>query len=173
MSTTKKLTRSAVLLALALVFQNLRLLPGFAAWPHSVYIIGSLVNLTLFAAVYFSGLSGAAIIALITPAVALAQGHIKLVPLMPLVMAGNLVLCIVSYYVLRINKYAAVALSSVIKWLVLFYGSRLVGSYFLNLSGAPFDAMVAGFNVPQLVTALIGGFIFIIIMPAFKKFNID
>lgn len=173
MFTTKKLARSAVLLALALVFQNLRLIPGFAQWPQNVFVIGSLVNLVLFFAVQFAGLDGAAIIALITPVVAFLQGHIKFAPLMPLIMAGNLALCIIFYYVMKVNKYAAVALSSVIKWLLLFYGSRLVAGYVLNLSGPQFDALVAGFNVPQLVTALIGGFLFIIIMPAFKKFNID
>lgn len=159
---TKTLTRTAVMLAVTLVFQALRFLPFIAAMPNNSYIIGTLVNLALILSVTEVGIGPAVLISIVTPVVAFMQGHIKFPLLVPMVALGNIILCYLFYYVQKINKYAAVAIGAVVKWIFLYYASKFVLGMFLKLPQPQFDIMVAGFNIPQLITALLGGFLAVI-----------
>ncbi len=162
---TKTLTRTAIMLALTLAFQALRFIPVF----NNPYIIGTLVNLALIVSVIIVGPFSAGVISIIAPIVALMQGHLPFPVFVPMVALGNIVLCFLFYYVQKINKYAAVAISSLGKWIFLYYASKFVLSFFVSVPLEQFNKLVAGFNIPQLVTALIGGFLAVIISKFLKR----
>ena len=85
----RKMVTTAILIALTIVFQLLRPFLG-GSNIISTYIIGSLVNLALIVAACAVGLWSGIAVALITPIIALLQGHATL-PLVPVIMAGNAV----------------------------------------------------------------------------------
>lgn len=67
---TLYITRTAVLLALTLVFQMLRIVIQPIVGPGHVFIVGSLVNLALIVAAGRIGLTAGIIISIATPIVA-------------------------------------------------------------------------------------------------------
>ncbi len=177
MSKTKFITRTAVILALAIIFQNLRYFIG--AMPYSTYIIGSLVNLSIIVATGAVGLVSGLIISFVTPVVALFQGHLPHVYLMPVTMLGNAVLATVFYVFKRsrfaepFNAFLGVAVGAVIKWIVMYWvGIVVVLRMFVpNLPPQKVTIISAAFNIPQIITALIGGVLGIIIIKALKRKN--
>ncbi|MGE4282520.1 MAG: ECF transporter S component [Clostridia bacterium] len=160
----KWLTRTAMLLALALVFQNLRIIIGVGL--HSQFIIGSLVNATLIIAAATVNLYAGLLIAVATPVVAFLQNQLPLPVLIPIVVLGNAAI-IITYYLLRkSNQFAAVVAGALAKYaffVVAFQAS-------LRLFNIKIPAkIVASFSWPQLVTALIGGIVAVIILKTLKN----
>ena len=102
MSKTKIITRTAVVLALAIVFQNLRYLIG--GLPYSTIIIGSLVNLCIIVASGSIGIIPAIVVCLVTPIVALYQGHLPNIMFAPVTMIGNSVLAICYFLIVKLNN---------------------------------------------------------------------
>ena len=161
---TQYLTRAAMLLALVVVFQNLRIIPFFSdANPMSVFIIGSLVNMTLILACEFTGFGAAFGISILSAVIALMQGHIKLPILMPIVAIGNTVLVVAYYYLMKRNRYIAVIVGATLKWSFLFLATSQLLGLFVKIDPKILSKVVATFNLPQIITALIGGFLAIII----------
>lgn len=159
--TTKILTRSALILALAIVVQSIRL-------PQ--YLTGPLVNMLLFlASALVSPLSGI-LVGLFTPLLAFSMGIMPLAPAVPVIMAGNCFLAllfglfrgkpIVGVIVAALTKYAVMALS-------VFYLFPML----LHISFPP--KLAVTLTTPQLFTALGGGFIALIVLRAlgWKKEN--
>lgn len=179
------IARVGMLLALAIIFQNLRavipLLPIPVLGNGQTIIIGSLVNLMLYVATATTGIWGGAVISIATPLVALLQGHLPFPQMMPVVAAGNLVLVLIFYFFANKNagmKIVGVALASVVKMAVLWGLVGFVISPFLPeiLSGKPDNAIInvrntllAGFSWPQLITAILGGMLALAIIPVIKK----
>ena len=89
---TKRITTTALLLALCIVFQSMKGL--------SIYLTGSAVNCILVIATLYCGLFSGTCIAILTPVVAYFMGAtpiMNMIPLMMLViMVGNelIVLCV-------------------------------------------------------------------------------
>jgi len=163
LNSTKKLTRTAILLAITLAFQALRFIPFIGTLPYGTYIIGSLVNLMLLMTALTVGIDSAVFISIVTPIVAFMQGHLVFPLLIPVIALGNIIVCVLFYYIKGYNKYAAVAIGAVAKWIFLYYAVQLVLSSFMKLPPEKFAVAIAAFNVPQLITALIGGFLSIVI----------
>ena len=88
----RKLVTTALLIALSFVFQQLRPVLG-GSNIISTYIIGSLVNLCLIIAATAVGLWSGVAVSVITPLIALLQGHAAL-PMLPWIIAGNAVLAV-------------------------------------------------------------------------------
>lgn len=169
--------QTAMLLALMLVFQQLRLLLGNTL--VSTIIIGSLVNLVLVVAAGTVGWRGSVVLGILSPVVALIEGHLPLPVLIPFVAAGNIVISVVFELVERKKNedkrmWAAVALSSIAKTAALY---ALIVLFFLgvmlpgmglpaNKAAAMTTALSLSFSWPQLVTALIGG---AIAVPVIKR----
>lgn len=171
---TKKITRTAMFLALALVFQALRFIPAVAAWNQSVFLIGTLVNMTLIMATMTTGLWAGIIIGLVTPVVALIQGHIAVPIMLPVTILGNLSIVALFYYFSKVNKYLAAAIASIAKWVVMFYGSKLFISIFVaDLAPKTVNKISAAANVPQIVTALLGSLLAILVLMKLPKNIID
>ncbi len=147
----KWLTRAAILLALALAVQSLRL---------GQYITGPVVNAVLLSGAVLVGPWGAAAIGLLTPLTAFLLGQLSpiLAPAIPFIMAGNAVLALLFGYGRKTNVYLALVVAAVVKYLVLAGAVR----YILALPPKVGIAL----QMPQLITALIGGLVAIFVLEA-------
>ncbi|MDD6308930.1 MAG: ECF transporter S component [Clostridia bacterium] len=163
------MTYTAVMLAITLAFQSLRFFPAIAAIPWNNYLIGTLVNFSLLTATGAVGLSSGIFISIATPLVAFLQGYLPFVVFIPVVAAGNAILCVLFYYVRKINNYAGGIVASVVKWMVLSLSVQPVLSWFITLPPAKLTALTASFGLPQLITALLGSLLAILLLERLKK----
>ena len=160
----KFITRTAMLLALTIVFQAIgRSIP---LGPNSNFIVGPLVNACLVISVTLVGIFGGAVISVLSPFGAILTGASMPLPLAPFIALGNFAL-VLAFYIFRKHKAIAIVSGSVAKFAVI-YGSLLYIIPFFNLLPKNKALTLAGaaFGWPQLVTALIGG---IIAMPIIIK----
>ena len=166
------ITRTGVLLALLLALQWVTL--GTKAFAGQ-YITGSLVNCVLAVSALTAGLSSGLVIALLSPIFAYLLGIAPQLVVVPAIMAGNCALVLVLWAVGRGDapmwrKAVAVVLAAVCKFVVLYLLVVEVicgvGAGFLlgkQVFGAPvllqpmIQALPLTFSWPQLITALIGG----------------
>ncbi len=149
------ITRTALLLAVALVVQNLRLGP-----PYGQLITGSIINAVLVLAVTMVDIWAGVLIGLLTPWVALITGIMGLPFMVPFIMAANSTLAIVFGLFQRRQRLVAAALGALAK-----YGFFLLTTnYLLSIFGKQLPpAAVATFGVTQLATALIGALLALVI----------
>ncbi len=168
------ITRTAMLLALAVVFQNLKLVIGIG--PHTQFIVGSLVNAVLIVAVGMVNVYAGIIIAAVTPIVAFLQQHIpNVLPMMIVVVGVGNALIVIVYSILRNkNEILAVVAGAIVKFVFLFYAVRKVlaiaqGSIPEKAFAKISAGLSLGFSWPQLVTALMGGFLAILVLRYLKK----
>nr|WP_122013445.1 hypothetical protein [Maliibacterium massiliense] len=154
LSSTQWLVRTAVILALALLFQMIRFVIGNAPWTS--YLIGTLVNLALIVAVYLVGGWSASVVAVLTPVVAYFQGHAVL-PLVPAVALGNLALVWIFAAFKNKNWVIPILPAAVIKFLIIAAGMAFF------VVPQPLNAVkigtVASAQVVQVVTAILAGVI--------------
>lgn len=141
----RQLTRVALLLALTLSVQYLRL-------PTPV--TGPLVNLMLILSTAVIGTAGGVGIGLLTPWAALLLGIIPpvLAPAIPFIMTGNAVYCFCYGSLAEKTKggpWIGIILGAVLKFAVIAGAAR----YLLALPSPAAEALL----LPQLLNALIGG----------------
>jgi len=151
----KWLTRAALLLAVALVFQFSRL--GQA-------VTGPAVNATLLIASVLIGPWGSVGIGMLTPLTAFFLGVLKpvLAPAIPFIMVGNGVLALAFGYGRRVNPYLAVAAGAVVKFLALAAGVRYLVPLFFNVNLPP--PVTVALTWPQLLTALGGAVVAFLVL---------
>lgn len=168
------IAQTAVMLALLVAVQ------GITAGLGNQFVTGSCVNLVLAVTALVVGLWGGIVVAAVSPFVAFLFGiGPKFVQLLPAVAAGNVVLvlalCLIagkgSLPVWR--KAAAWLAAAVAKFAVLYVlmvkllVPALVGG---GVIPAPASAMLATqFSWPQLVTALIGSGVALLIVPMIRR----
>lgn len=142
------LTRSATLLAIALIFQ----MGGF---PQ--FITGPFVNTVLFLAAIIVGWQGGVLIGILTPVIAAMRGILPppLAPLIPFIALGNGVLVILFFWLKYKNKILGILIASVVKFSVLAIAVNLL------VQVPPSVAQMM--SVPQLITTLVGGIIALIV----------
>ncbi len=156
--TTLYLTRTGLLLALALVFQI-----GFRAFAQPA--VGPLVNMVLILSAGLVGTLSGVIVGCFTPLIAFFLGVMPLFPIVPFIMIGNSILVIVFNFAR--NKISnggdifGIILAAVVKYAFLAFSIRYLVT--LILPKVP-PKLVIAFSTPQLYTALIGGVIAIIIL---------
>ncbi len=160
------ITETAIMLALLIVLQ-------WATKPAGQLVTGSCVNAVLVFAVLLGGLPCGLTVALISPFCAFLLGiGPQLLPIIPAVAAGNAAL-VVLLHLLYDGKLwrmamawlaAAAGKSALLYLLVVQLLCRV-----LPLKQPQIDAFTAMFSVPQLVTALIGGAVALLLTPALKK----
>lgn len=169
------ITRISVLIALTLIAQY-SILTAMAGNPAGVMIVGSIVNLMLYFSIYTTGLTGGLLISIITPIAATLTGHNKFPILLPFIVIANLIL-VLSFGLGRIpfqerfeNKKAKLGadlivgvVAGLLKTLFMYLMSKFVlklflGNYVENPQALPkiLKFLVAGWSLPQLITAMIG-----------------
>ena len=176
---TKKIrwiTETAILLALLVTLQALT--KGFGQ-----LVTGSCVNAVLAVSVLVGGLWSGVAIALISPVLAFLLGIAPQILTVPAIMAGNTVFVLLLHLIA--GRKNASAAKRVTAWIVAAAAKFVtlyaivvklicgVLSESLLASGAlkapMLKALPATFSWPQLITALIGGGIALLIVPALRK----
>lgn len=170
------ITETAILLALLVTLQ-------VVTKPLGQLVTGSCVNGILAVTVLLAGLSSGITVALVSPVLAFLLGIAPQILTVPAIMAGNTVYVVVLHFLagsdsrkwLRqilawITAAAAkfAVLYAVVVWLICgVLSEQLLSSGVLK---APMLKMLpATFSWPQLFTALIGGGVAVLIVPALKK----
>ncbi len=148
---TKLLTRTAILLAVALVFQ----LGGF---PQ--FVTGPVVNMVLYLAALMIGMWSGVVIGIFTPVMAYIRGIMPFLPLVPFIAAGNALLVIVFALLKDKNYILGISAASVLKFFLLASAVRFI-------IDVP-DPVAQAMSFPQLITALAGGILAMIIYKAIK-----
>jgi len=173
--TVQVLTKTAMLLALTVLFQSLRVIIPMPT-TMNLFVVGSLVNLALIIAGVTVGIRGGVAIAVLAPVIALLQGFIGNPILVPFVALGNVVIVTAAALLYKNNKYLAIAGGAVAKFAVLYLS--IVKYAFPTLIAPALPAAQAGkmasllayqFSWPQLVTAALGGMLAILILPLLDK----
>ena len=165
------ITETAVMLALLVAVQ------GITSGLGNQFITGSCVNLILSVTALMVGLWGGVAVAAISPFVAFLFGiGPKFIQLIPVIAVGNLVLVLVLTLLKDKKIWRSVA-----AWIVAAVAK--FGTLYLLMVKLVVPALVAGgtipakaaatiavqFGWPQLVTALIGGGLALVIVPALRK----
>lgn len=147
----RMLVRGALLLALAVVAQQLRLVLPLPTLVTSL-VIGTIVNATLVLAVRYTGLSTAVVMCAALPVIAFLQGHLPLVLLIPIVFIGNFVLVVFcnEFWCKHIFIIAPIAKASVM------YLSALLLFRSLAINTALAKVFLIAMGWPQFVTAVLG-----------------
>ncbi|MDD2503768.1 MAG: ECF transporter S component [Clostridia bacterium] len=162
-----KLTRTAILLALTVLFQSLRVIMPFMPANISQYVVGSLVNLCLIVTAVTIGIKGGAVIAIVAPVIAFFQGFTLSAILVGPIALGNLVLVVIVALLYKKSMVLAFATGAIAKFVTLYIGIVLIVLPFF-LPGAPAQLQLA-FSWPQLVTASIGGVLAALVLPILDK----
>ena len=170
------ITETAVMLALLISLQAI-------TKPMGQLVTGSCVNAILAVAALVAGLSSGLTVALISPVLAFLLGIAPQILTVPAIMIGNSVYVVllsaladksgknllkqvIAWLVAAAAKFAA--LYAVVVWLICgVLSENLLASGMLK---APMlKALPATFSWPQLVTALIGGAVALLIVPVLRK----
>lgn len=147
----KLMVRGALLLAMAICFQGIRLLIPLPPMV-GMFVIGSLVNMTLIVGVKYAGTMPALLMSCLLPIIAFFQGQLAVPIVVPVVALGNimLVLCCQQFWH---NKL--LWLTPLLKTAVLYVGTFLVLKCFVI--PAPVATMIVFvMSWPQVITATIG-----------------
>jgi hypothetical protein len=170
--TTKYITRAAVILALTIALQfGIRMvIPSVPPFNIvNLFVVGSIVNLGLLLATETTGLWAGVVIALAAPVTAWLQQHLPSPTMIPAVMAGNLILVIVFWLVTRKGsrqtwmRWLGLVVGAAAKMAFLYYA---IGAIVGTLSALPPVAAAFirfSFSWPQFVTAIIAGFLSVMI----------
>ena len=161
------IAETAVLTALLLVLQ-------FVTKPLGQLVTGSCVNAVLAVAALASGLWSGLAVAVISPLFAFILGiGPQLFPLTPAIAAGNctlvLLLCALYKDGSPVRRVAAWLAASAAKFAVLYMLVVQVLCKVLELKEKQVATFTAMFSWPQLITALIGCGLALVIVPRIKK----
>lgn len=146
--------RGALLLALALVLQSLRLVLPLPLLL-STFIIGTLVHMMLTVTLRLNGRALALLLGLLLPLTAYAQGQLALPLLIPVVWLGNGVFVLALSWLGR-RRWLAPILASGCKAAVMLCLAWIVLSFLQLDNPAVRKAVLFAMSVPQLLTG-IGG----------------
>lgn len=154
------------MLALLIVLQ-------WATKPLGQIVTGSCVNAVLAIAVLLGGVWCGVTVALVSPFCAFLMGiGPQLLPVVPAIALGNGVLVLLLHFVYgkKVWRRALAWLSAAAgKSAVLYLVVVQLLCRVLPLKQPQIDTFTAMFSAPQLVTALIGGGLALLMIPALKK----
>ena len=166
----QRITETAVMTALLVALQA-------ATRPAGQLVTGSCVNAVLALATLLAGPWSGAAVALLSPFFAFLLGiGPQLLPIVPAIAAGTLVFVALLWALTRRRK-GAPPLRQVPAWLIAAFG-KFAALYIivvqvlcriLPLKPPQIETFSAMFSWPQLVTALIGGGIALLLTPPLRR----
>lgn len=149
-----KLVRGALLVALALALQSLRLV---LPMPQllSTFIIGTLVHMMLVLTLQLSGLKTALSLAFLLPLTAYVQGQVLLPFLIPVIWLGNFI------FVLLVRQFKdsrklSLSIPPLAKACVMLLAAWAALSFLALPNPALRKTVMFAMSVPQLLTAVAG-----------------
>lgn len=167
------ITETAVMLALLVAVQ------GVTSGMGNQYITGSCVNLILAVTTLVAGLWSGVTVACVSPFLASAFGiGPKFVQLLPGVAIGNLVLVLVLHFLVGKSDKKSLQIAGWIAAAVAKFAALYLVMVKLLIPGLvgggivpekAYAVLSAQFSWPQLVTALIGGGLAMVIVPILRK----
>lgn len=175
-NSTQKLVRASILLALCIVIQFI----GKTFPVINQFFVGPIVNAVLLISVFYCGTLYGVAIGALTPIMAFLVGQLAspMMPFIPFIMIGNILYVLLfSPFVKKSvpSKCMGIILGSVVKFAFL-YGSalKLVPLFKIGFKPVVYKKLVFMMGIPQLITAIIGGIIAIVIIAIMKnKVNHD
>lgn len=169
------IAETAVMLALLITLQWL-------TKPLGQFVTGSCVNAVLAITVLVAGMGSGVTVALVSPVFAYLLGIAPNLATVPAIMAGNAVLVVLLRLIAGDGKAlwkrvaawvaAAIAKFAVLYVLVVYVICGVAADFLLAqgvLKAPMLNALPATFAWPQLVTALTGGAVALLIAPILKK----
>ena len=169
------ITETAAMLALLIALQAV-------TKPLGQFVTGSCVNAVLAITVLLAGLASGATVALLSPVFAFLFGIAPQIVTVPAIMAGNLVYVLVLHFLAGGTKpvwqrvaawlTAAAAKFATLYALVVWVICGVLSGGLLEqgvLKQPMLKMLPATFSWPQLITALIGGAVAMLIVPVLKK----
>lgn len=170
------ITETAIMLALLVALQALTSSMG-------QLVTGSCVNAVLGISVLMSGLASGLVVALVSPVMAFLLGIAPQIITVPAIMVGNGVFVVLLHFLADPNgkalgkQAAALVIAAVAKFaaLYLIVVKVVCGMMAESLIAAGtmkppmVAALTAKFSWPQLITALIGGALALLIAPIVRK----
>ena len=169
MKKTLWITSTAVLMATLVLLQGVTKAGG-------QFVTGSCVNAVLAVAVLFSGLWSGVAVAVISPFLAFLLGiGPQLIPIVPAIAVGNVIYVLILHFLcskkgLPIWRQGIGLLcAAAFKFLALYLIVAQLLCHILTLSEKQIATFTAMFSWPQLVTALIGGVVALLIVPTLQK----
>lgn len=149
-----KLVRGALLVALALALQSLRLV---LPMPQllSTFIIGTLVHMMLVLTLQLSGLKTALLLAFLLPLTAYVQGQVLMPFLIPVIWLGNFI------FVLLVRQFKdsrklSLSIPPLAKACVMLLAAWAALSFLALPNPALRKTVMFAMSVPQLLTAVAG-----------------
>lgn len=142
----------AMFLAVALVFQSIRLIIPMIPGPVNMFLIGSLLNTVMVLSIWCTGSRWAGSIGVLLPLGAFMQGQLPVVLMIPVVGVGNAI------YILLAGKWhesRLVYLAPLVKALVLYAGT-LLAVRIVDLPVPVSGMILFMMSWPQIVTGTIG-----------------
>jgi len=161
---TKNIVRTAILIAVLVALQ-------YVTKPLGQLVTGSCVNLVLAVAALMGGLWSGGVVAAVSPFFAYLLGIAPQIWLAPAIACGNLIFVVILALLNRgktidLKRGAlSVVLGAAAKFAVL---QLLVVRLLIPAGNLPAKVAVQ-FSWPQLVTALIGGALALVIVPQLRK----
>jgi len=142
----------AFFLALGLLCQGLRFLLPMLPPPVELFLVGTLVNTVLVMAVAVTHRPAASVIGLVLPITAFFQGHLAILPMVPVVGLGNMVFAwLAGRFLERRRVWAVPFLKG-----ALLYGGALLVIRLLALPDRAAGLLAFMMGWPQLVTGALG-----------------
>ena len=169
MKRTLQITETAVLTAMLVLLQSVTKAGG-------QLVTGSCVNVVLAVAMLFSGLWPGVTVAVISPFLAFCLGiGPQLIAIVPAIAVGNVLYVLVLHFLcskrdLPIWRQAIGLLcAAACKFLALYLLVAQLLCRVLPLAEKQIATFTAMFSWPQLITALIGGSLTLLIVPILRK----
>ena len=162
------ITITALMLALTIVFQMLRVILGLPNTIFSQLLVGTLVNLCLLVATAGAGILSGIIISLAAPVVAFLQNSVPAFWVVPFIAIGNMAIVIIYGMFYEKSKILGFTLGAVLKTAILWVGISIVGISVFGLPAAAVPVVQLNFTWPQLITAIAGGILSLPVVAALK-----
>lgn len=160
MKNVKKLIRASLLLALAIVAQAI----GRGFPQISQLFVGSIVNCILIIAALTCSTYLGTLVGVLTPILAWVIGQLPppMGPFVPFIVIGNAIYIILFSLIYKkknnLRKYLSIIIAAIFKYFFLFISSsKLIYLFNLNIPKKVANKLVIMMGFPQLITALIGG----------------
>lgn len=168
---TLRITRTAAFIALLVVLQAATTALG------NTIVTGAVVNMLLVVSVMTCGIMSGISVAVISPIMAKFLGIGPLWSLIPFIVAGNITLVLIWHLIgnrhwgsCYPSKIVALVIAAAAKFTVLYVGIvKLAVPLFLGLPQSQASVISHMFSIPQLITALLGGGMALLILPVLKK----
>ena len=162
-----KLIKSALFLAIAIVFQTL----GKSFPQLSQFVTGSVINAILLITVCVCDKWWAVGVGALTPGLAALTGQLAspLVPFVPFIMLGNALFILTFSLLMNYKthgKYLAVLPAAFTKFIFLYLSVTYIAQLF-NIK-LP-KKVAAAMGMPQLITAIIGGVLACLVIEALRR----